>query len=119
MLFIRIPKHQAITRRALTLTMCTRIKIGVQSLEIPPMWKDFHALQRNFNVKLVTSLDISQVFVIKRGKHPSSLEDQRLINYKQEQCMCKIEPYAHTLKITVPVMTHFACKSKCSTQKPI
>ena len=27
MLFIRIPKHQAITRRALTLTMCTRIKI--------------------------------------------------------------------------------------------
>ena len=68
------------------------------------MWKDFSALQRNSNVKLVTSLDISLVFVIKRSKHPSSLEDQRLINYKQEQCMHKREPYAATLKITVPVM---------------
>ena len=66
MLFMRIPRHQAITRRALILEMCTRIRIGVQSVEITPMWKDFSALQRNSNVKLVTSLDISLVFVIKR-----------------------------------------------------
>ena len=76
------------------------------------MWKDFSALQRNSNVKLVTSLDISLVFVIKISKHHSSLADQRLINYKYEQCMCKRETYAATLKITVAVMTHFACKSK-------
>ena len=83
------------------------------------MWKDFSALQRNSNVKLVTSLDISLVFVIKRIKHHSSLKDQRHINYRQEQCMHKREPYVTTLKITVPVMTHFACKSKFSTHKPV
>ena len=67
----------------------------------------------------VGHLDISPLFVIKRGKHHSSLEDQRLINYEQEQCMCKREPYAATLKITVPVMTPSACKSKCSAHKPV
>ena len=116
MLFMRIPKHQDITGRVLILRMCTRIRIGVQSVEIPPMWKDFSDLQRNSNVKLVTSLDISLVFVIKGSKHHSSLEDQNIINYKQEHCVHKRKPYAATLKITVPVMTHFACKSKCSTQ---
>ena len=60
--------------------------------------------------KPVTSLDISLVFVIKISKHHSSLGDQRLTNYKQEQCMYKREPYAATLKIAVPVMTHSTCK---------
>ena len=82
MLFMRIPKHQALTRRVLILRTYTKIRIGVQSVEIQPMWKDFSGLQRNSNVKLVTSLDISLVFVIKRSKHHSSLEDHRLINYK-------------------------------------
>ena len=59
------------------------------------------------------------VFVIKRSKHHSSLEDCGLINYKQEQCMHRREPYAATLKITVLVMTHFAFKSKYSAHKPI
>ena len=110
---MRIPKHQVITRRALILRMCTRM-IGVQSVDIQSMWKDFSALQRNSNVKLVTSLDISLIFVIKRSKHHSSLEDQRFINYKHKR-----EPYVATLKITVPVMTHFACKTECNTHKPI
>ena len=101
MFFMRIPKHQVITRRALILWMCTRTRIGVQSVEIQSMWKVFNALQWNPNVKLVTSLDISLVFVIKRSKHHSSLEDQTFINYKWEQCMCKRHPYAATLKITV------------------
>ena len=110
MLFKRIPKHQVTTRRALILEMLTRIKIGVKSVEIPPMWKDFSALQRNSSVKHAISLAILTVFVIKRSKHPSSLKDQRHINYKQEQCMCKIKPYADTLKITVPVMILSACR---------
>ena len=119
MLVIWIPKHQAITRRALILRMCPSIRVGVQSVEIPPMWKAFSAWLRNSNVKLVTSSDISLVFVIKRSKHHSSLEDQRLTSYKQEQCLHKREPYVATLKITAPVMTHFDCKSRCSTHKPV
>ena len=81
------------------------------------MWKNFSALQRNSNVKLVISLDILPIFVTKRSKYPSSLEDQRHINYKQEQCMHKRKPYAATLKITVPVMITSACRSRCSTHK--
>ena len=117
MLFKRIPRHQATTRRALILVMHTIIKIGGQIVEIPPMWKDFSALQRKSNVKFVTSLDISPVFVIKRNKHLSRLEDQRLINYNQEQCMPNREPFAATLKVTVPVMILSACRSKCSAKK--
>ena len=45
MLFMRIPKHQVTTRGALILRMHTGIRIGVQSVEIPPMWKDFSALE--------------------------------------------------------------------------
>ena len=112
---MKIPKYQVTTTRALTQRMCTKTRIGVQSVEIQPIWKDCSALQRNSNVKLVTSLDISLVFVIKRGKHHSSLEDQSLISHKQKQYMHKREPYATTLKITVQVMITSVCKSKCST----
>ena len=113
------PKHQVTTRRALIQEMCTRIKIGVPSVEIPSMWKDFSALQRNSSVKLAISLDTLPVFVTKRSKHTLSLKDQRHINYKQEQCMCKRKPYAASLKITVPVMIPSACTSRCSTHKPV
>ena len=107
MLFMRILKYQVTTKWALTLRMYTRAKIGVQGVDIPPMWKNFSAMWRNSNVKLVPNLDISLLFVIKRSKHHSSLEDQKLISYKQEQYACKREPYVVTLKITVPVRTHF------------
>ena len=113
------PQASSYNKKSFDPKMYTRIRIGIQSVEIPHMWKDFSALQRNSNLKFVTSLDISLVFVIKRSKHPSSLKDQRLINYKQEQCMHKREPFAVTLKITVPVMIPFACRSKCSTHKVI
>ena len=65
MLFRRIPRHQAITRKALIQEMHTRINIGVQSVEIPPMWKEFSALQRHSSVKLAISLDTLPVFVTK------------------------------------------------------
>ena len=119
MLFKRIPKYQATTRTALILQMCTRIKIGVKSVEIPTMWKNFSALQRNSSVKLPISLDVFLMFATKRSKHPSHLEDQMPINYKQEQCMQKRKSYADTLKITVPVMIPSACRSRCSTHKPV
>ena len=50
---------------------------------------------------------------------PSCPEDQRHINYKQEQCMHKRKPFVATLKITVPVMTPSACRSRCRTHKPV
>ena len=62
------------------------------------MRKAFSALQRNFNVKLVTGLDILLVFAIKRNKLHSSLGDKILINCKQEQCMCVRMPYVASLK---------------------
>ena len=96
--------------------MCIITWIDAQCVEIQPMWKAFSALWRNFNVKLVTSLDILLVFAIKRNKLHSSLADQRLINYKQEQCMCMRMPYVASLK-RVPVITLFACNSKYSTHK--
>ena len=74
---------------------------------------------RNSRVKLAISLDILLVFATKRSKHPSSPEDQRHINYKQEQCVYKRRPYADTLIITVPVMIPSACRSRCNTSKPV
>ena len=119
MLSKRIPKHQVTTRRALIQEMHTRIKIGVQSVEIPTMWKDFRALQRNSSVKLAISLDTLPVFVTKGSMHLSSQEDQGHINSKQEQSMHKRKPYAATLEITVPVMIPSACKHRCSAHKPV
>ena len=78
----------------------------LKGVEIQPMWKAFSALPRNSNVKLVTSLDILLVFVIKRNKHRSSLEDKALISCKQEQCMHVRMPHAAILK-RVPVMILF------------
>ena len=63
-------------------------------MEIQPIWKDFSALQRNSNVKLVTSLDISLVFVIKRGKHhsksrrPKAHQLEAGTVYAQERVIC-------------------------------
>ena len=65
-LVMKINKHQVITRRVLILIMSIRTRLDAQSVEIQPTWKAFSALQRNFNVKLVTSLDILLVFAIKR-----------------------------------------------------
>ena len=89
-------KHQITTRRALILEMCTRIKIGVQSVEIPPMWKDFSALQRNSNVKLTIHLDILPVFCYQKSKHTSSLEDQRQLTTSRNS-VCTRESHMQTL----------------------
>ena len=53
-----INKCQVITRSVLSPRMYINTRRDAQSLEIQPMWKAFSSLQRNFNVKLVTSLDI-------------------------------------------------------------
>ena len=118
-LFKRIPKHQVTKGRAMIKERCTGIKIGVQSMEIPPIWKEFSALLRNFSLKLAISLDTSLVFVTRRSKHPSSQEDQRQFNTMWKQYMCKKKPYATTLKITVPVIIPSACRSRCSAHKLI
>ena len=113
-----INKCLVITGNALTLGMCTRTRRDAQSVEIQPMQKAFSAPQRNFNVSFVTSLDTLLVFVIKGIKFHSSLEDQRLINCKHEQCMHLRMPCMASLK-RVPVMIAFACNSKYSTHKPV
>ena len=118
MLVMKISKCQVITRRVLTLKMHIRTRINAQSVKIQPMWKAFRVLQRNFNVKVVTSLGNWLVFAIKRSKLHSSLADQRLINCKQEQCMCLRMLYAASLK-RIPVMIHFACSSTYSAHKPL
>ena len=47
-IFMRTLKHQVITRRALILRVCTRIKIGIPSVEIQPIWK-FPAKKFQYN----------------------------------------------------------------------
>ena len=49
-------------------------------------------MQRNSIVRLVTSLDTLPVFVIKGSKYHSSLEDQRLIHYKQDTIYAQERP---------------------------
>ena len=88
---MRIPKQQVTTRRALIQEMHTRIKIGVQSVRIPPMWKDFSALQRSSSVRHAISLDILPLYVTKRSKHASNLEDHQLqagTVYALEKAIC-------------------------------
>ena len=118
MLVMNINKCQVITKRVQSLRMHIRTRRDAQSVDSQPVWKAFSALQGNFNVKLVISLDILLVFVTKRNKLHSSLADQRIINCKQEQCMCMRMPYAASVK-RVPVMTHFTCNSKYSAHKPV
>ena len=108
MLVLYINKCQVTTRRNLIQRMSIKTKRDVQSVEILLTWKVFSALLRNFNVKLVTSLDPSQVFDTRRNKFHSSPRNQKLTNCKQEHCMDVRMPYVATLK-RVPVMIHFTC----------
>ena len=97
MLFMRIPKYQATTRRALILVMCTKIKIGVPSVEILPMWKDFSGLQRNSSVKFAISLDILLVFATKKKQasfksrisRPKAHHLQACTVYEQKKAICR------------------------------
>ena len=95
MLFIRIPKHQVKTRRVLILGMHTKTRIRCQNVwRFSPCGRIFSALQRYSNVKLVTSLDISLLFVMKRIKHtfrsrrPKAHQLQEGTVYVQEKAKC-------------------------------
>ena len=116
---VRIPKCQARTRNGLMSRMPTRKRRGVQSGEVPPMWKAFSALQKSSSVKLFTILDTLPAFVIRKSKLHSSKGNQRCINYKQEQYMQKKVPYLVNLMITAQARIPFASGSKCSAHELI
>ena len=78
------------------------------------MWKAFSALCCNFNVKLITNLDISLVLPIKGNRLHSSLTDQRHINCKQEQCICVRMPCFHSEESSSDDSFCLQCKVQCT-----
>ena len=86
-LVIRIPKCHASTIKGLMSRMPIRTKKGVQSVEIPSMWKAFNALQRNTSIKLATSLGTLPAFATRKRKLHTNPGSQRCTNYKQGQYM--------------------------------
>ena len=70
--------------------MNTRIKIGVQSVEILPMWKAFSVLWRNSSVKLAIGLDTLPIFVTYsvrtfKSRRPKAHQPQAGTMYVQEK----------------------------------
>ena len=82
----------------------------VRSVEIQIILKVSSVQQRNFNASLVICMDTLQVHVTKRNKLHSSQGNQRPECYKQVLHMLVTSPYAATLTIVHPAMSHSLCK---------
>ena len=107
-----IPRHQAKTRRALILGNLHKNRNRCSTHV-----EGFQCSVKKFQYKACHKFGHFTSHCYQKKQAPFKSRRPKAHQLQAEQCMHKREPYATTLKVTVPVMIPFACRSKCSAHK--